>query len=366
VGRLKTLTQRELNRSLLARQGLLERTRGTAIETVERLVGLQAQEPYDPYLALAARLEGFEPGELSGLLESRAVVRGQFMRATVHLVSARDALALHPHTLQVMARTFKSSWQKRLGGVEPAPVVAAGQELLVDGPLTRAELAAALAPRWPDAEPAALAQAVTYHTALVQVPPRALWQRSGAARWARTEDWLGAQLDGDAAVDAIVLRYLAAFGPASSADVRTWSGFTGLRAVLERLRPRLVTYADENGRELFDVPGAPFPDPATPAPPRFLGEYDNVLLAHADRARMLLGLGPGEPWPRGRWIGSLLVDGFYRAWWSVDEATLTIDRFAAQPDDPPGTPDAIVAEGERLLDLIAPAGERRVRFDPPL
>jgi Winged helix DNA-binding domain len=160
-----------------------------------------------------------------------------------------------------------------------------------------------------------------------------------------------------------VLRYLAAFGPASAADVRTWSGFAGLRAVLERLRPRLVTFADEAGRELFDLPGAPLPDPATPAPVRFLPEYDNVLLAHAERSRILLGLGPGQPWPRGRWIGTLLVDGFFRAYWNIEGATLTVDRFAPQPDDPPWTHDAIVAEGERLLEFVAPAGERRVRFE---
>jgi Winged helix DNA-binding domain len=314
----RTLSRRELNRALLARQGLLERTAGTALETIERLVGLQAQEPPNPYVALWARLEGFRPEELSELIESRGAIRAQLMRATIHLVSARDALALHPIALPVLARAFRGSWTRRAAGVDVAEVVAAGRELLSDGPLTRAELAAALAPRWPDADAGALAQAVTYHTALVQVPPRGLWKRSGAARWERTEAWLGAELDGAASVDAIVLRYLAAFGPASTADVRTWSGFTGLRAVLERLRPQLVTFSDAGGRELFDVPGAPLPDPATPAPVRFLPEYDNVLLAHADRSRMLLGLGPGQPWPSGRWIGTLLVDGFYRAYWKIE------------------------------------------------
>ena len=112
------------------------------------------------------------------------------------------------------------------------------------------------------------------------------------------------------------------------------------------------------------MPDGPLPDPATPAPPRFLPEYDNVLLAHADRARMLLGLGPGQPWPTGRWVGTLLADGFFRAYWKIDGATLTIDRFAPQPDDPAGTLDAIVAEGERLLEFVAPDGERRVRFVP--
>jgi len=150
-----------------------------------------------------------------------------------------------------------------------------------------------------------------------------------------------------------------------AADVRTWSGFTGLRAVLERLRPQLATYRDERGRELFDVPDGPLPDPDTPAPPRFLPEYDNVLLSHADRSRVLGGLGPGPPFPpTGRWVGTLLVDGFFRAYWRIDGATLTIDRFAPHPGDPAGTLDEIAAEGERLLDFVAPAGDRRVRFEP--
>ncbi len=136
--------------------------------------------------------------------------------------------------------------------------------------------------------------------------------------------------------------------------------------MLERLRPRLVTFRDERGRELFDVPARRCPIPPTPAPPRFLPEYDNVLLSHADRSRMLAGLGPGLPFPTGRWIGTLLVDGFFRAYWRIDDATLTIDRFTPQPSDPAGTTAAIVAEGERLLEFVAPgAGNPRVRFAPP-
>jgi hypothetical protein len=141
---------------------------------------------------------------------------------------------------------------------------------------------------------------------------------------------------------------------------------TRLRPVFERLRPRLETFRDGDGRELFDLTEAPRPDPETPAPPRFLPEYDNVLLSHADRSRVLAGLGPGLPYPTGRWIGTLLVDGFFRAYWRIDDATLTIDRFAPLPSDPAGTVDAIAAEGERLLGFVAPdAGDPRVRFAPP-
>jgi hypothetical protein len=361
---VERLTQRRLNRALLARQGLLERSETPAAEMLERLVGLQAQVPSNPYVALWSRLEGFRPEELSDLIAARGAVRAQLMRATIHLVSARDCVALHPHAQPVLARAFTSAFTRSVAGADVGEVAAAGRRLLDSGPRTRAELAEALAPRWPGADPAALAQAVTFHTPLVQVTPRGLWGKSGTARWERTQAWLGRELDGGAPIDAIVLRYLAAFGPAAAPDVRTWSGFTGLRAVLERLRPQLVTYRDERGRELFDVPGAPLPDPDTPAPPRFLPEYDNVLLSHADRSRVLAGVGPGLPLPTGRWIGTLLVDGFLRAYWRIDGATLTIDRFTPHPGDPAGTLEAIAAEGARLLDFVAPAGGRRVRFDP--
>ena len=154
------------------------------------------------------------------------------------------------------------------------------------------------------------------------------------------------------------------------ADIRTWSGVTGLRAVVERLRPRLRRFRDERGRELLDVEDGRLPDPETPAPVRFLPEYDNVGLSHADRARLFAGLGPGAPLPRGgRAIGTLLADGFYRANWQLaeggDAVTLTIDRFAPRDDDPPATVEAIVAEGLGLLGFIAPdAAAHRVQFIP--
>jgi DNA glycosylase AlkZ-like len=278
----ETLTARALNRALLARQGLLQRAAVPALEMVEQLVGMQAQVPENPYVALHARLSTFDPRTLSA-------------------------------------------------------------------PRTRAELATHLQARWPDADPAVLAQAVTYLSPLIQVPPRGLWGGRGQARWALAEH------DGTAAeADGLVLRYLRAFGPAGTADIRTWSGLTGLKTVVDRLRPDLRTFADERGAELLDVPSAPLPDPATPAPPRFLPEYDNISLSHADRARILGGRGPGLPFPRGSWIGTLLVDGFYRANWRFDDGTLTIDRFAPASDDPRGTRAAIEAEGERLIGLVAP------------
>ena len=357
------LAARALNRALLARQGLLERSRAPALEMIERLVGMQAQVPWNPYVALWARLEDFDPEELSTLIAERRAVRAQLMRGTIHLVSARDALTMHPPSLPVLAGIFRANFARRLAGAPVEDVVRAGAGLLAEQPRTRAELAPLLAERWPEAEPASLAQAVTHHAAVVQVPPRGLWGRSGQPRLAPTEDWLGARLDGDGAEEALVLRYLAAFGPATVGDIRVWSRFTGLRAVVDRLRPRLRTFADERGRELLDVPDGSLPDPETPAPPRFLPEYDNVLLAHEERSRTLAGLGPGQPWPHGRWIGTLLADGFFRAYWKAEGGTLTVDRFTPDPADPPSLREEIVAEGERLLAFIDPGGARhRVVF----
>ena len=320
-----------------------------ALEMIERLVGMQAQVPADPYVGLWSRIDGFRTDDLRSLIESRAAVRAQLMRSTIHLVSARDCLALHPLTAPILARTFKSPFERQMGGATVGDVAAAGRELLAERPRTRAELAQLLAPRWPDAEPTALAHAVTFHLPLVQTTPRGLWGESGQARWALTEDWLDAPLDHDATVDDLVLRYLAAFGPATTADVRTWSGLTRLGEVVKRLRPRLRAFRDEAGREMLDVEDGLLPDPETPAPPRFLPQYDNVALSHLDRSRLVATVGvPGHP---------LLVDGFYSAGWTLAGQTITITGA--------GQDDSIEDEGLRLLEFLVPdAPDPRVEFSP--
>ena len=365
----RVLSPRELNRALLLRQGLLERSRVPVLDMVERLVGMQAQVPENPYVALWSRVVDFRPEDLSDLIAERALVRAGLMRSTLHLVSARDCLAIHPITLPVLARTFSSPHAAGMNGVGVDEVVAAGLDVLAQEPRTRAQLAAELAPRWPEAEPLALAYALTLNAALVQTPPRGLWRQTGQATWAPAEHWLGAGLDHEPDVGALVLRYLAAFGPASVTDIRTWCGVTGLREVVARLRPQLRSFRDENGKELLDVPDGAFADPDTPAPVRFLPEYDNLLLSHADRSRVLCGLGPGLPYPTGKWIGQLLMDGFFRSYWEITEedgvATLTIDRFSPAPSDAPDAIDEIRAEGARLLAFVAPeADERKLRFEP--
>ena len=349
------LSKRQLNRALLARQGLLERARTPALAMVERLVGMQAQVPENPYVALHARIADFDPRKLSAAVADGRAVRAQLMRATIHLVTERDRAAIAPVTADVLARTFKSQFSRRL----PVPgetVAAAGQALLRGEPRTRAELATLLAPRWPAADPGHLGQAVTYLSPLIQTPPRGEWGGRGQARWALVEN--GAKPD----VDELVLRYLRAFGPATTADMRTWSGLTGLREAVARVRPRLRSFTDERGAELLDVEDGLLPDPDTPAAPRFLPEYDNVILGHADRSRILAGRGPGLPFPRGSWIGTLLVDGFYRANWRVEGGALTIDRFVSAAGDPPATREAIEDEGRRLIGLISPSALPVVEF----
>ena len=331
---------------------------------VERLVGLQAQEPPDPYVGLWSRIHGFRPQELSDLIEGRRAVRAQLMRGTIHLVSQRDLLSIQPLTLPVLAGQFRSVFAKQLGAATVLEhVVEAGRELLAQAPRTRAELGRLLAARWPDTEPSVLGHAVAHHLPLVQLPPRGQWGRSGPATLALTSDWVAGEAQPD--IDRLVLRYLAAFGPASAADVRTWSRLTGLRPVIERLRPGLRTFRDERGRELLDVPDGPLPDPDTPAPPRFLPQYDNAALSHDDRTRIL----GGARWPFGTpggLVGSVLVDGFYRAPWRLDGSTLRVEGFALLPREGRGVAAAVRAEGEALVNILRPDDPgRRVELLAP-
>jgi hypothetical protein len=352
----KPLSPRTLNRALLARQFLLCRQKRSATETIEHLVGMQAQVPGNPYIALWSRLEEFQPEELSRLIADRHAVRTSLMRATIHLVTARDCLALRPVMQSVMERTFASSaFARNVAGVDLDALLAAGWSLLEERPRSRAELGPLLAERWPGYDAGSLAATIGFLVPVVQVPPRGLWGKSGPARLTTVEAWLGRPLDPDPTPDEVLLRYLAAFGPATVADIRIWSRLTGLRTVIERLRPRLITFRDERGRELFDLPDAPRPDPETPAPPRFLPEYDNILLSHDDRGRIIRD-NHGLPMPAGRGgeLGSLLVDGFLGGMWRISrqggKATLVIEAGGLWTK---AEQTAVSEEGARLLSFVA-------------
>jgi Winged helix DNA-binding domain len=362
--RIERLDPRALGRATLARQLLLERESNlTALEAIERLVGMQGQAPHAPYVGLWTRLEDFEPEHLSGLIVSRQAVRAPLMRATIHLVSARDCLSLRPAIQPALERGFAAS-PFDVSGADPAALLDAGRSILSERPSTRPELGAALGETWPNVDPASLAHAVTYQVPAVQVTPRGVWGRSGAARWTTIEAWLGRPLGDGASLESLVLRYLAAFGPATIRDVQTWSGLTRLAEVADRLRPRLRVFRDEHGAELLDLPEAPRPDPDTPAPPRFLPEYDNLLLSHADRARFIAG-GERVPLPPGPGArsGTLLVDGLLSATWRATITRREAALLEVAPFRSVRARKAIAVEGEQLLRFIAPDVDRReVRF----
>jgi hypothetical protein len=212
-----------------------------------------------------------------------------------------------------------------------------------------------------------MAQAVTFLVPVVQVPPRGMWRQPGLARWAPLESWLGQPMAANEAPDALVLRYLAAFGPASAADVRAWSGLPGAAEVLDRLRPGLRAYLDDTGRELLDVPDGLLADPETPAPVRFLPVYDNVTLAHADRSRIV------DEDHRRRILqldmisfGSILVDGFGRAIWRLERAKSggpAVLDIQLMEEIPAADLDAIGAEADRFLTFLEPTTtDRSVRL----
>jgi hypothetical protein len=254
--------------------------------------------------------------------------------------------------------------RRRLPGVDLAELAAAGRPLFEEQPRTLSEVGRALAERWPGAAPRDLGDALSSLVPLVQVPPRGIWGQEGPARNTTIETWLGRALDHPAPpADALVRRYLAAYGPAASADIRAWSGLGGLRDALERLRPSLRTFRDERGRELLDVPDGPLPDPGVPAPPRFLPAFDNAVLAYDDRTRIVDDADRGLSVEGARFV---LVDGRVAATWTVDR-----DRDAVTLRIAPRTRltreqrDAIAAEGGRLLAFLTdPAAVSRVEILP--
>ena len=342
------LSQRALNRATLARQLLLDRSDLDVADTITHLVGLQAQNPLDPYLALWSRLDGFDAHDLGARIESRQLVRIVVMRGTIHLVTADDALALRPLMQPVLDREIKnhSEFAPLLHDVDLAPVLAFAEPLLAARPLTAAKLRAAIESEFPDLPSAALAYACRCKLPLVQVPPRGVWGKTLAVTSTPLSAWVGRSLDPASAlsVDDVCLRYLAAFGPATVADFATWTRLTGLRPVFERLRPRLVVVRDERGRELFDVPGAPRPDEGVPAPVRFLPEYDNLLLSHADRSRFGPGAAERLVGPRGPYKGAVLVDGEVRGIFHPEGSTLVVEHGGLSKNDLA----EVRAEGERV------------------
>lgn len=365
------LTQRALNRATLARQALLARADLTPARAIERLAGMQAQAPLSPYVGLWTRLEGFRTEQLADLMRRRTVVRATLMRVTVHLVTARDALAWRPILQRVAEGGWRGSqWSKQIGTAQPSAILAAARELIDVEAVGRTELGNVLGQRFPDADPYALGGTVMYLQPTVQATPRGVWGEGGTTKLRSMQSWLDRELDPEPSVDDLVLRCIGALGPMSVKDVQAWCGLTRLGEVVDRLGRRLRRFRDEDGVDLYDRPRSPRPDPDTPAPVRYLPEYDNLLLSHADRRRV----NPeGRPIPlfpgNGARLGTFLLDGLHAGHWRIrterasDLAVLELEPFhrLAATDR-----DALTAEGLDLLAFAVPdRTERDVRIGAP-
>ncbi|MGZ8751091.1 MAG: winged helix DNA-binding domain-containing protein [Pseudonocardia sp.] len=321
------LTRRDLNRTLLARQHLLERTSMPVAGMVAHLVGLQAQETLPPYLSLAARVESFDPYDVSRGLQDRSLVRLLTMRGTIHLLVPGDALTLRGFTHPAHERERTVSQNTRPGiHLPPEEIRAAAEAALADGPLPVKALGEAMAEHFPGVPSNALAHLARVDVPLVQLPPRGCWQQSGGVVYDRVDNWLGRRLTAPDP-EAIVRRYLAAFGPATAADVTAWSGVTRLGPVVSGMDD-LVRHQGPDGRPVYDVPDGEIVGGDVPAPPRLLGAYDNVWLSHAGRDRVT------APEKRTGWMGpnggvasTVFFDGMLEGLWRLEDGRIRIQLF---------------------------------------
>jgi len=356
------LSLRQLNRTLLARQHLLTRSAMAPAEMVAYLAGMQAQIPLAPYTGLWTRITGFDPTAVGRMVASRELVRLPVMRGTLHLVTAADALAMRPIVQPVLTRALMQSspYGRAVEGIDLDDLVAAGRSIVEERPMSVSELGRALHARWPQYQPMDLAYSVQYRTGLVQTPPRGVWGKAGVARLTTTTSFLGLPESTGTEPDELVMRYLAAFGPASPRDAQAWSGLTGMPLVFERLQPRLRAFKDQQGRDIFDITDATYPDEDEPAPVRFLPDYDNVCLGHADRTRIV---SDADRKRAGIGTAVLLIHGFARATWKLvrkgETATVLVDEF--EPFSKLEQ-SGIEAEAHELMSFLAPGASHDVRF----
>ncbi|WP_371525324.1 winged helix DNA-binding domain-containing protein [Streptomyces sp. NBC_01283] len=351
---MTVLSTRALNRATLARQLLLERSDTPALDAVAHLGGLQAQEPQEPFFGLWSRLRGFDPAELSDHLVQRRVVRTHLMRRTVHLVTADDALAWRArHDAMLRQRVF-GVYRSELDGTDLEELAAAGRAVLADGePRSMTQLARELAERWPGPGARALGEMLMAVVPMVQLPPRGLWRTKAGVRNVPLASWLEREVDppstdgSDPVGQALLRRYLAAFGPAASADLRAWCGLAGLPAAVAAVREELITFRDERGRELLDLPDAPRPDPDTPAPVRFLPAFDNAILGYHDRTRIIDDAHRGLSVAGARVV---LVDGRVAATWTAEAGTVTVTPLARFSR---AERTAVTEEGEALASFLS-------------
>jgi hypothetical protein len=355
----------ELSRATLARQMLLAREKITVRKAVERLAGLQAQLARPPFIGLWSRIEGFRAEDLARAVHDRTVVRATLMRGTLHLMTTKDYLDLRPALQPLLSEAFEGVLKERAKRIDLDRVTRAARACLDEQPRTFEDLRAVLGKAWPDLDARALGYAVRMHLPLVQVPTDTRWGWPGAACFAAAESWTGRKMGKGGGATALVLRYLGAFGPASVRDAQMWSGMRSLADAFAALRPKLKVFHDEKGRELFDLPKAPRPPAATPAPVRFLPDYDNLVLAHADRTRVVPEAHRTRLATKNLQVpATFLVDGFVAGSWKIararSAASLVLTAF--EPLSRKAKAD-LTAEGTSLLRFVeSDADTAEVRF----
>jgi hypothetical protein len=361
----RKLTLRELNRTTLARQLLLERASLSVPAAIERLAGMQAQLPSAPYVGLWTRLPDFQRDHLAQLIENRTVVKATLMRATLHLVTADDYLWLRGAVQPALDVAFESISKRRDGAFDFDKIIAAGREYIAKEPRTFAELSAMFAEFMPDTDVGAMRYAVRTRVPIVQVPVKGGWSYPGNPQFTLADSWLGKPIPDKEDLRTLLFRYLAAFGPATVRDFEKWSGMVKLKDAVSKFKSDLVTIRDEKGRELLDLPDMPMPDGDIPAPERFLPEFDNLLLAHDKRTRVVADEYRKKVYLPGlRVAATILVDGFVRGAWKVEKtkgaAMLVIEPFASLTKQ---NRAALTEEGERLVRFVeADAKAYAVRF----
>lgn len=315
------LTREALNRATLARQMLLAREKTTVPKAVERLAGLQAQLARPPFIGLWSRVAGFRAEDLARAIHDRKVVRATLMRGTLHLMTTKDYLDLRPALQPLLSEAFEGVLRERAKRIDLDRVTKAARAYLDEQPRTFEDLRAVLARAWPELDARALGYAVRMHLPLVQVPTDTRWGWPGAACFAPAESWIGRKMGKGGGATALVMRYLGAFGPASVRDAQVWSGMRSLADAFAALRAKLKVFHDEKGRELFDLPKGPRPPAGTPAPVRFLPDYDNLVLGHADRTRVVPDAHRSRLATKNLQVpATFLVDGFVAGSWKIERA----------------------------------------------
>ncbi len=331
----RVLTRPELNRALLARQLLLDRGRMTLPRAVEQLGGLQAQYTPSPYLSLRARLDGFERADLTRALERRELVKALLMRGTFHIVTPRDFWAFATARRALGADYWPPSYERRISQQRIREIAKAAVAELRSGPRTFEDVRALVEPHaTADITPTFLWRRVQGHERVIHAPPSGTWGYHGQGFYEAADAAIGGGPPADdEACEHMIRRYLAAFGPAAKEDVAQWAGLhrTGPTArALERLDLR--RFVDEHGRVLYDVPNAPLPDPDTPAPPRLVPRYDNLVLSHGDRARILGDVPVKRIVTKNALVhATILVDGFVAGTWQLEGGRVKLEPFGRMP-----------------------------------